>query len=146
MKSGISAIGHAIEKILQGKSILIIDDEEKIRSLLSNYLLLAAIDENLIVHACDGVEGLRKIQNQDFGLIIIDIVLPRKNGLELYKEIRSRARTRNIPTMFISGNLSSGIVKRAILMGAKHIIAKPFKYDVFLERLSRCLEVEGPQY
>ncbi len=135
-------LGEILSKVIKSKSILVIDDEDKIRDLISHYLKRSDFDQDKIVHAADGAEAIRKIHNQEFGLIIVDIILPKKNGLEVYKEIRSKARTKNIPVLIISGNLSSSIVKKAIYMGAKHILTKPFKYDVFVERLSRCAGME----
>ena len=131
-------LGELLLQVIKAKSILVVDDEDKIRDLISHYLRKSKFEKEKIVHACDGAEAIRKISNQEFGLIIVDIVLPKKNGLEVFKEIRSKARTRNIPVLIISGNLNSGIVKKAIFLGAKHILTKPFKYDVFIERLSRC--------
>lgn len=134
-------LSELLQNILNNKSILIVDDEEKIRELLEAYLKRANCNLTSIVHASDGQQALRKILNQDFGLIIIDIVMPKKNGLELFKEIKSRAKTKNIPVLIVSGNLHSQIVRQAIVLGAKHILSKPFNYDVFMERVFRCLGV-----
>jgi len=134
-------LSDILQTILKSKSILIVDDEEKIRDLLVKYLTKAKCSEAHIVHAADGAEALRKISNQEFGLIIVDIVLPKKNGLELFKEIRSRARTRNIPVLIVSGNLHANVVKQAIVLGAKHILSKPFNYNIFIERVGKCLGV-----
>lgn len=134
-------LSELLQNILQNKSILIVDDEEKIRELLENYLKRANCNLTNIVHAADGQEAIRKIMNQEFGLIIVDIVLPKKSGLEVFKEIKSRASTKNIPVLIVSGNLHSQIVRQAIVLGAKHILSKPFNYNVFMERVFRCLGV-----
>lgn len=130
-----------LNALLQQKSILIVDDEEKIRDMLEKYIARVKCDSTTIVHASDGQEAMRKIKNQDFGLIIVDIVLPKRNGLEIFKELKASAKTRNIPVLIVSGNLQSKIVKQAIVLGAKHILAKPFNYDIFMERVFRCLNV-----
>lgn len=134
-------LSEMLQNLLEDKSILIVDDEEKIRELLEKYLSRANCNLEKIVHARDGGEALRKIMNQDFGLIIIDIVMPKKNGLEVFKELKGRAKTKNIPVLIVSGNLQSRIVKQAIVLGAKHILSKPFNYDVFMERVFRALGV-----
>lgn len=133
-------LSEMLHNLLQQKSILIVDDEEKIREMLEKYFSRVKCDSN-IVHAGDGQEALRKIKNQEFGLIIVDIVMPKRNGLELFKEIKATASTKNIPVLIVSGNLHSKIVKQAIVLGAKHILAKPFNYDVFMERVFRALGV-----
>lgn len=133
-------LSELLRNLLEQKSILLVDDEEKIREMVEKYLSRIECGSK-IIHAGDGQEALRKIKNQEFGLIIMDIVMPRKNGLELYKEIKATASTKNIPVLIVSGNLHSKIVKQAIVLGAKHILAKPFNYDVFMERVFRCLDV-----
>lgn len=128
-----------VGKFLKKKSVLLIDDEDEIKSLMSNYLVRTQIEENRIVCASDGKEALSKIQNQDFGLIIVDLLMPKMNGLQLIKEIKLRAKYRDIPVLIISGNLESESVKSAISMGVSNIIVKPFTYNIFLERIGRAL-------
>jgi two-component system chemotaxis response regulator CheY len=128
-----------VGKFLKKKSVLLIDDEDEIKSLMSNYLVRTQIEENRIVCASDGKEALSKIQNQDFGLIIVDLLMPKMNGLQLIKEIKLRAKYKDIPVLIISGNLESESVKTAISMGVSNIIVKPFTYNLFLERIGRAL-------
>jgi PleD family two-component response regulator len=128
-----------VGKFLRKKSVLLIDDEDEIKSLMSNYLVRTQIEENRIVCASDGKEALSKIQNQDFGLIIVDLLMPKMNGLQLIKEIKLRAKYRDIPVLIISGNLESESVKTAISLGISNIIVKPFTYNIFLERIGRAL-------
>lgn len=125
--------------ILDHKSILIIDDEAKIRELLEMYLKRTEAEIKNIVHAGDGREALRKLNNQEFDLVIMDIVMPHKSGLKLLEELKSKAKTKQIPILMISGQLEPDIVKNAIVKGARHILAKPFNYQLFLERVCRCL-------
>ena len=128
-----------ISKFLYKKSILLIDDEEEIKSLMANYLIKSRIEENKIVMASDGKEALSKIQNQDFGLIIVDILMPKMGGLELIKVIKMRAKYKDIPVLIISGTLEAENVKTAISLGINNIIVKPFTYNIFLEKIGRTL-------
>lgn len=128
-----------LQTLLNNKPILIVDDEPKVRLLISKFFERAKLDEKCLVFAQDGPEALRKIQNQEFGLIIIDIVLPKKNGLQILKEIKNNTKLKKIPVMIISGNLHGEIVKQAIMIGARHILAKPFNYNVFIERVYKAV-------
>ena len=128
-----------ISAILQNKPILIVDDEPKIIHVIQKYFQKAGIDLGQVVTAKDGQEALLKIQNQEFGLIIADIVMPKKSGLEVLKELKSQVRTKKIPFLLISGNLHAGIVKQAIVLGAKNIVSKPFHYEGFMERVFRAV-------
>ena len=132
---------EVINKFLKKKSVLLIDDEEEIRSLMANYLVRSQVEENRIVLASDGKEALAKIQNQDFGLIVVDILMPKMNGLQLIREIKLRAKYKDIPVLIISGNLESENVKTAISLGITNIIVKPFTYNIFIERIGRALGV-----
>lgn len=130
-----------IGKFLSKKSVLLIDDEDEIKALMSNYLVKSHIEENRIIMASDGKEALAKIQNQDFGLIIVDILMPKMNGLQLIKEIKLRAKYKDIPVIIISGTIEAENVKMAMSMGINNIIVKPFTYNIFLEKIGRALGV-----
>lgn len=132
---------NLIAKFLSKKSVLLIDDEDEIKSLMSNYLVKSHIEENRIVFASDGKEALSKIQNQEFGLIIVDVLMPRMNGLQLIKEIKLRAKYKDIPVIIISGTLEAENVKTAIALGINNIIVKPFTYNLFIEKIGRALGV-----
>ena len=81
-----------INMTLNNKPILLIDDEEEIKQLMSNYLIKSHIDANRIVTAFDGKDAILKIKDQEFGLIIVDILMPRMSGLELIGELRKRKK------------------------------------------------------
>jgi len=126
---------------LNGKSVLLIDDEEEIKSLMSNYLMISKIQENKIIFASDGKEALAKIQNQDFGLIVVDVLMPRMNGLQLIKEIKSRTKYKDIPVVIISGTLEADNVQTAISLGINNILVKPFTFNIFIEKVGRALGI-----
>lgn len=130
-----------INNFLKKKSVLLIDDEDEIKELMANYLTKTKIEENKIVFASDGKEALSKIQNQDFGLIIVDVLMPKMSGLQLIKEIKLRAKYKDIPVIIISGNLEAENVKTAIALGISNILVKPFTYNLFIERIGRALGV-----
>ncbi len=130
-----------ISKFLKKKSILVIDDESEIKELMANYLVRSHIEEKSIVFASDGKEALSKIQNQEFGLIIVDVMMPRMNGLQLIKEVKFRTNSKDIPVLLISGTLETDNVKTAIALGVSNIIVKPFSYNIFIEKIGRTLGV-----
>lgn len=134
-------IFELVEKFLNKKAILLIDDEDEIKALMSNYLIKSQIDEERIVTASDGKEAMSKIQNQEFGLIIVDILMPKMNGLQLIKELKMRKKYQNIPILIISGSVDAENVKQAISMGVSNIIVKPFTYNIFLDKVGRTLGI-----
>ncbi len=130
-------IGNSLNR----KSVLLIDDEDEIKALMSNYLIISKIQENRIVFASDGKEALGKIQNQGFGLIIVDVLMPRMNGLQLIKEIKARTKYKDIPVVIISGTLEADNVQTAISLGINNILVKPFTYNIFIEKIGRALGI-----
>ncbi|GAB4010681.1 MAG: hypothetical protein Fur0010_03850 [Bdellovibrio sp.] len=134
-------MGQIIEHMLLGKSILVVDDEPKIQHIISKYFERAKISDKRIIFASNGQEALQKIRNQDFGLVIMDIVMPKANGLQVIKELKKESRTRNIPLLLISGNLHAELVKIAVILGVKNILAKPFTYDHFMQRVCDTLKI-----
>ncbi|MBY0413475.1 MAG: response regulator [Bdellovibrionales bacterium] len=139
MDNKANLIFEVMNQFLNKKPVLLIDDEDEIKSLMANYLIKSQVDEQRIVMASDGKEALSKIQNQDFGLIVVDILMPRMNGLQLIKELKMRKKYQHIPVLIISGSIDAENVKLAISMGVSNIIVKPFTYNVFLEKIGRTL-------
>ena len=137
----VNFILELIKMFLNNKPILLIDDEEEIKVLMSNYLIKSQVTTNRIVTASDGREAILKIKNQDFGLIIIDILMPRMNGLQLIRELRRSKKYKDVPLLIISGSVDAENVKLAAAMGVTNIIVKPFSYNIFLEKISRTLSV-----
>ena len=126
---------------MNNKAVLLIDDEDEIKALMSNYLIKSQIEGERIVTASDGKEALSKIQNQDFGLIIVDILMPKMNGLQLIRELKIRKKYQDIPILIISGSVDVENVKMAISMGVNNIIVKPFTYNIFLDKIGRTLGI-----
>ncbi len=135
-------IANILNRGIGGKPILVIDDEVQIQNLISQYLQKAYIEPERIIFASNGKEGLLKIQNQEFGLIILDVMMPKMNGIQLIREIKNKAKFRNIPVVLISGNLYSENVKDAIILGVKSILVKPFNYELFLEKVATTVDYQ----
>ena len=108
-------------------SILVVDDDESIRKLLKKILERDG-------YACDTAENvdkaLSKTAAQSFDLIISDINMPGKSGIELLKEIKKRYP--NIPTLIISGIKDVTTSDSAISLGAYDYIVKPFQKNQVL--------------
>jgi len=103
--------------------------------------MITKLQENKIVFASDGKEAMAKIQNQDFALIIVDVLMPRMNGLQLIKEIKSRTKYKDIPVVIISGTLEADNVQTAISLGISNILVKPFTFNIFIEKVGRALGI-----
>ncbi|MFT6633136.1 MAG: CheY-like chemotaxis protein [Bacteriovoracaceae bacterium] len=106
-------------------SIMIVEDEEKIAKILTTYLKLYPKFKN-VVWAKDGVEALQKLSNQDFDLIITDLILPKRDGLSFLDSLRRIPKYFNQKVIVVSGCLTADMTLKCVKRDVKHIIVKPF--------------------
>lgn len=104
--------------------ILIVDDDKKLLSVLKTVLIE---DNNEVSTSTDGQQAINIIQNQNFDLIICDLMLPGADGLKVLRE--ARKRNPSILVVLITGFASIETAIRAIREGAYDYITKPFRLD-----------------
>ncbi len=118
--------------IMPPRRVLIIEDERALTDVLS-YNLQREGYETTVAH--DGQEGLRKAQMHLPDLIILDLMLPVMNGLEVCREIRSGERTRHIPIIMLTAKAEEIDQVVGFSMGADDYVTKPFSVKVLIQRL-----------
>jgi DNA-binding response OmpR family regulator len=102
-------------------NILIADDEKEIVRLLRMYI---EANDNIVFEANDGQEALQILDKKNIDLAIVDIMMPKKNGYEIIKEIR---KGRNIPILVISAKVELSDRVFGMDLGADDYITKPFE-------------------
>ncbi|MEI7684427.1 MAG: response regulator transcription factor [Planctomycetota bacterium] len=112
--------------------VLIIEDERGLTDVLSYNLQREGFDV-LISH--DGQEGLRKAQMQLPDLIILDLMLPKMDGLEVCRELRAGERTRAIPILMLTAKAEETDQVVGFTMGADDYVTKPFSIKVLMQRV-----------
>jgi two-component system phosphate regulon response regulator PhoB len=112
--------------------ILIIEDERALTDVLS-YNLKRAGYEPIVAH--DGQEGLRKAQTLLPDLVLLDLMLPVLNGLEVCRELRAGERTRTIPIVMLTAKAEETDQIVGFSLGADDYVTKPFSVKVLLERI-----------
>jgi two-component system phosphate regulon response regulator PhoB len=116
-----------------GKSrILIIEDERGLTDVLS-YNLNREGYETSVAH--DGQEGLRKAQMQLPDLILLDIMLPGIDGLEVCRQLRSGKQTSKIPILMLTAKSEETDQIVGFTIGADDYVTKPFSVKVLLQRI-----------
>ncbi len=113
--------------------ILVVDDEENIRKLVNYNLLLDGYD---VAMAVDGKEGLEKAISEKPDLILLDIMMPEIDGLEVCSRLKKNPETRDIPVFMLSAKGQMQDLEDAFAVGADNYITKPF--DV--SKLSEIIE------
>ncbi len=109
--------------------ILIIEDEEAIADLEKDYLELSDFTVEI---ASDGNEGERKALNEDYDLIVLDLMLPGKDGFEVCKSIREK---KNVPILMVSAKKDDIDKIRGLGLGADDYMTKPFSPSELVARV-----------
>jgi CheY-like chemotaxis protein len=120
------------------KKVLVIDDDVLVRDTIVRILERKGYS---VLVAADGVRGLRMFHSEQPDLVITDIIMPEKEGLETIREIR-RSRP-NAKIIAISGGARIGnmdFLRMAGELGASEIIPKPFDPADLVGLVARCLE------
>ncbi|RNB91242.1 DNA-binding response regulator [Brevibacillus fluminis] len=103
------------------ETILIIDDEKEIRDLLGIYL---TNDGYHVLKAADGLEGLSYLENETVHLVILDIMMPRLDGIQACMKIRE---SRNVPIIMLSAKSQDMDKIMGLTTGADDYVTKPFQ-------------------
>ncbi len=120
---------------MRSESILIIDDEEKLRSLLSRILKSEGFD---IMEAGDCKTALQKFDHYDIDAVLCDVKLPDGNGVELVQKIKAKSPVTEIILLTAFGNIADGV--QAMKNGAFDYIVKGDDNDKILPLLYKALE------
>lgn len=116
--------------------ILVVEDEE---------LMLKALEFRLkkdgytIVRAIDGRDAIARINEEDFDLVITDIMLPYNNGLEILNHVKKKAG-KNVPVIVLSAVGLEKVVLEAFELGADDYITKPFSPTELSIRVKKLLK------
>lgn len=120
--------------------VLICDDDKDVCEILKQYCLNMGCFRN-IVFAQDGSLASNKLRNQKFALILIDLKMPKKGGLDLIRELDDKTLNKRSQVMVVSGTLDKTMLEKGIALGVKHYLPKPFDEANFQEKV---LKVIGP--
>lgn len=127
--------------ILEGNTILIVDDDplicNNIKNILSEYV------QTLV--AKDGQEGLQLAETHQPDLILSDVDMPTMNGIEMSKALALSGRTKGVPILFISANNEESDRLTGLLSGAIDYIAKPFSQSELLLKIYNLLNIRKEQ-
>jgi DNA-binding response OmpR family regulator len=119
-------------------TILLIDDDPLVAFTVERMLQGGGFT---VIRAADGEKGLRLLKEQKVDLIITDIIMPVKEGIETIREIREHDA--KLPVIAVSGGghgSGGNYLRMAQALGATEILTKPFDQDELLGAVKRCLK------
>ncbi len=120
-------------------TILLVDDEESIQKLLAYPL---ERDGYSVLQARDGIEALERFKAHDIDLVVLDIMLPRLDGLEVCKRLRQESA---VPIIMLTARDDEFDKVLGLELGADDYITKPFSIREFRSRVKALLRRAGPQ-
>lgn len=118
------------------KKILIVDDDKHIRALVSATI---ERDELEILEAEDGEKALEIINKTKPDLVILDVTMPKKNGLEVCRIIKSQETTRHIYVIMLTGKVEESDLQKGKEAGADEYFIKPFSPLALLHKIDEIL-------
>jgi DNA-binding response OmpR family regulator len=124
------------------KRILIVDDERDIVKALTIRLQRAGYE---VVTAFDGAQGIFMAHKENPDLIILDIRMPAGNGFSVVEKLKESVNTFAIPVIFLTGSPEKNSEEKAMALGARFYVKKPYDPEELLDAVSRALKKEPDQ-
>ncbi len=116
------------------KKILYVDDDSALREIVKDQLSSSgfAVDE-----AEDGAAAIRKLEGGNFDLMLLDINMPNKSGIDVLKFIKEKSLTCKV--IMLTGRVGFSVATESLKLGADDYITKPFNMDYLLFSIKRVL-------
>jgi two-component system chemotaxis response regulator CheY len=116
------------------KKVLVVDDSETIRQQVGRALEQAGFS---VVEAGDGIEGLDRVNQHQFSMVILDVNMPRLNGLDLLDRLKGDPKTAHLPVLMLTTEAHQAMIERAKKAGAKGWIVKPVKMEHLVSAVNK---------
>jgi DNA-binding response OmpR family regulator len=123
------------------KKILAVDDHVHIVRLIEVNLA----KEYTVITAADGEEGLEKAREHRPDLIILDVVMPKKDGFSMLAELKADPQLRQIPVIMLTVKVQNADIVRGLHEGAEYYLPKPFHPHEIQALVRRVLAGETPE-
>ena len=119
------------------RRILLVDDEANLRMLLRRYL---ERDGYVVVEATDGADALLRLAEQPFDLAVVDIMMPKVDGFDLVRQVRSHS---DLPVIILTGRGEESSRVAGLELGADDYMVKPFSMPELVARVRARLRRPG---
>ncbi len=110
--------------------VLVVDDEPEILQLLQYNFSKKGLE---VATARNGQEGLELIRQDPPQIIVLDIMMPVMNGIEMCRELRKEESYKNIPVLFLSATSDDMLILSAMKAGGDHFVSKPIRLNLLFE-------------
>jgi DNA-binding response OmpR family regulator len=124
-------------RIMVRKKILIVDDEWDIIKAVTIRLQTNGYE---VISALNWAQGISMVHKEMPDLVILDVRMPSGNGFSVVENLKQSDRTDRIPIIFLTGSPERNTEERAIKVGARFYIKKPYDSEELLDAVKRALE------
>jgi DNA-binding response OmpR family regulator len=122
------------------KKIVIIEDEVILRETLQDFLAKEDFD---VMSAADGWSGVELVIRKIPDLVLLDIILPKKNGYEVITELRENQFTKNIPIILLTNLGSINDIEKALALGATtYLVKADYQMKEIVEKIKGVLKMQ----
>ncbi len=122
------------------RDVLIVDDDKNICEILKEYVIHMGCFKNIVM-AHDGMLATQKLRNQKFALVLLDINMPKKTGLDLLAEFTDKnSLNKTHSVVIVSGTLDKDAIADILKAGIKTFLVKPFDEAAFQDRVLKILK------
>ncbi len=118
-------------------SVLVVDDDNEIRHMLCMLLQLTGYETE---EAVDGVDARSKVRQNQPDIIILDVMMPKMDGITLCKLLRAEEATARLPIIMLSGKMNGDAIAEGLQAGADRYLTKPTGLDVLTDTISDLLQ------
>ncbi len=116
--------------------ILVVDDEEHIVMILKDSLEFSGFQ---VVTAYNGVEALERVESDHPDLIVLDIGMPKLDGWEVCRRLKSEEKTKNIPIIILTAYAQASDQRKGAQLGADRFVTKPCDLTYLVEEINTLL-------
>jgi CheY-like chemotaxis protein len=118
------------------KRILFVEDEKELVIMMQVRL---EANNYKMIPAYDGEEGLETAKSEKPDLIILDVIMPKMDGLSMCKYLKKDPKTKDIPVIILSASGGKDLSERCLSAGADFLIKKPFDSQDLLDKIAKLL-------
>lgn len=118
------------------KRILIIEDETDLALMIQTRLEVTGYEAEIVT---DGEQGLAKVRSDHPDLILLDIIMPKVDGLEVCRQLKADSATKAIPIIIITASGRKDAEEQCLSAGAAFCVRKPFDSQKLIEKIQSLL-------
>ncbi len=122
--------------------VLIIDDDDEFLTMIK---LLLSLNNFEVDTANSGMEGLSKIENSNYDIVLLDVMMPHMSGFEVLKKIRRNEKLIDLPIIMLTAKSEKEDVLQGISIGANDYITKPFETEILIAKMKGFIKIKELQ-